>query len=195
MYKNSQRGSTTVEAALILPVIFLGIIAILYISIIHYQNIATSAAVMRSANRISVNWQHIDEESPTVLNETNEAELMLSKENFAVHDPYRFIIDGKKGKREENGRKYALRLAGEVPKFYTNQSDNKEMQVNKTGNFFIHYIEVSTNKSYTNPLGGALESFGVGAGSKDDIKAKTVLTSSTEFIRNIGFINELVKGK
>lgn len=188
-----KQGSATVEAVLLIPLIFLGIVGIIYLSIIHYQNISTVGAAMQSANRISIAWPYIGSASPSILKEVDSAEKMLSRSDFIIHDPYRFIIDSKKSKREENSKNYAYRLANKVPKFYTTEQDNSEITVKKTGFLLSQYVEVSTNKSYINPLGKAMEKIGISEKETNIVTAKAKLTSPTEFIRNVEFIRKLVQ--
>lgn len=193
MKSRYQKGSVTVEAVLVFPIIFLGIIAIMYISIINFQNISTSTTAMQSSNRIAIAWQHIGGSSPSMLKEVDEAKDMLRSETFKNHDPYRFIIDGKKIQREKNGTEYALKLARKVPEIHTSDTDNKDMIVKKTDAFLMQYIEVTTNKSYINPLGKTFEKLGIQDKNKNIITARVVLTSPTELIRNIDFINEILQ--
>lgn len=66
----SNKGMFTVELTLIFPIIFLAILAVIYMSIIHYQNITTAAVAMQSANRVAAYWQYIGDGSTEMLTGT-----------------------------------------------------------------------------------------------------------------------------
>ena len=192
--KRSEKGIFTVELAIIFPVIFLSILVIIFMSIVHYQNIATSAAVMQSANRISAYWQYIGDGSMEMLNGTRgeSAATLLIQDDFKHRDPYRAIIDTKKGGRIQAGQEYANSLIYGLPSFYSSSRD-AHIEVKKGGNFIIPYVEVSAERTYTNPLGRLFEPYGVGAREKNTVRAKAPLTANVEFIRNIDFVGEMIE--
>ena len=53
------------------------------------------------------------------------------------------------------------------------------------------YVTVSVKKHYLNPLGSLLQALGVGDSSSYESKAEALITSPSEFIRNIDLIFEV----
>lgn len=188
------KGVFTVELTLIFPVIFLAILAVLYMSIIHYQNMITSAVAMQSANRIAAYWQYIGDESTEMLDGTRSgsAAQLLIESDFKHRDPYRNIIDGNKGNRTRAGQVYANSLIGGLPSFYSDGSD-AQIQVKKAGCFLMPYIEVTTERQFINPLGRSFEQFGIGDREQRKVRATAPLTSNAEFVRNIDFMQEVIE--
>jgi len=208
--KKKNKGVFTVELTLIFPVIFLSILAVMYMSIIHYQNIATAAVAMQSANRIAAYWQYIGDGSTDMLNGTRgeSAAQLLIESDFKHRDPYRNIIDGNRGNRERAAQDYANSLIRALPSFYSDGRDAElkvevqssphrdgkggALQAVKGASFLFPYIEVSAERKYINPLGRAFAQFGVGERESRTIRATAPLTTNAEFIRNIDFIQEMV---
>jgi len=193
-HKKNNKGLFTVELTLIFPVIFLAILAVLYMSIIHYQNIITSAVAMQSANRIAAYWQYIGDESTEMLDgsRSGSAQQLLIESDFKHRDPYRSIIDGNRGNRTRAGQVYANSLIKALPSYYSDGSD-AQIQVKKAGCFLMPYIEVTTERQYLNPLGRSFEQFGIGSREQRTVRATAPLTSNAEFVRNIDFMKEMIE--
>lgn len=188
------RGVLTVELTLIFPVIFLGMMAVMYMSIIQYQNVINAAAVMQSANRIAAYWPYIGDGSAAMLNPSAEtsAASLLHVSYFANNDPYRNLYDGNRGNRLSAGQNYANSLIGALPSFYESESA-AEIRVQKTGNFLIPNITVSVEKHYVNPFGQGFQQFGIGNKVDSIVKTTAPLTSDAEFVRNIDFVQEMIE--
>ena len=185
---NGNKGSFTVEAALVLPIVFLTFFAIIIVSIVHYQNVVTSAAVMQSATEIASAWEYLGDGASVLTNNSTPSGQLSD------NDPYRFIFDSKNAARSSNARDYVYGLATGIPiNDYSDTLDIGAISVNKTGNILFSYIEVSVKKSYTNPFGNLLSSLGVGAQFDSTRTASAILTNPTEFIRNIDFLVEVVE--
>ncbi len=190
--KKRNKGVFTVELTLIFPVIFLAILSVMYLSIIHYQNITTSAMAMQSANRIAAYWQFIEDERPSILYATN-AENMLVSDDFDNCDPYRYILGTKRSNemRKRNSNVYIQNQMGRLTKYY--EAGEAAIVVEKKGFLLNPYIEVSVTRQYVNPLGNLLEAFGVGSREQRTVRATAPLMNQTELIRNIEFIEEQIE--
>lgn len=55
-----EKGSATVEAAMIFPLIMFVMFGIIYLTIVHYQNNVMIAESIRAMNRAGAYWQYID---------------------------------------------------------------------------------------------------------------------------------------
>lgn len=186
------KGVFTVELTLIFPVIFLAILSVMYLSIIHYQNIITSAMAMQSANRIAAYWQFIEDEKPSVLYATNARDMLVS-DDFENCDPYRYILGtgSSNEMRKHNSNVYIQNQMGRLTKYY--EAGEAAIVVEKKGFLLNPYIEVSVTRQYVNPLGNLLETFGVGSREERTVRATAPLMNQTELIRNIEFIEEQIE--
>lgn len=181
------KGMFTVEAVLIFPVIFLSILAIIYISILKYQNVVSLTEATRSANRVSAYWSYLGDDNPPALRPSSEvtAEDLITKDMYENRPIYR-IIEAvvKTGKREANGQKYLdSRIKGIKFNPYSVSKDHYATLSFETF-FLVSYIKVTVNKEYTNPLGKMLSMFGIGSSSLYEDHSTAVMTNTPEFIRN-----------
>ncbi len=184
-------GSFTIELAIIFPLIFLSILAVIYMSIIHYQNITTSAMAMQSANRIAAYWQFIEDDRPSILYASN-ARAMLVSDDFENCDPYRYIVTGPSNKvRIRNSRLYMNQQMGMLTKYY--ETGQPSIVINKQGFLLNPYVEVLVTRQYLNPLGNLFEVFGIGSREQRTVRATAPLMNQTELIRNIEFIEEQIE--
>lgn len=188
-HKKNSKGMFTLELTILFPIIFGVILIIMYLSVVHYQNIVLSSAAMQSANRISANWQYLGSDTPSILRD-GSARDMVRKEDFVHSNPYRNFMVG--GKRKENAQRYANQLVNSSPGFYSNGQD-AAVTVNKvTENLFNTYIEVTVTKGYSNPFGNIYEKLGFERKNEEKMRATAPLVDKTEFIRNIRFIEDLL---
>lgn len=188
-----QRGSLSVEAALVFPLLFMGLLALIYISILYYQNVAASAAVMQAANRVAGSWNHLAAADPAPLAESEEAADLLQASDFRGHNPYRHLFDISAGKRLENGTAYAVRKLEAIADINANIGREDAVQVRKAGLWLAPYIEVELDRSYFNPLGRWMERVGIGGRQQAVVRSRSPLTSPTELIRTVSFAEELLR--
>lgn len=194
--RKKEKGMFTVEAVFVIPIMLLSIFAIIYLSVVHYQNIVAVAEATRSANRVASYWSYIGTSNPPALIDGTEAENIITQDSYTDRSPYRFIIetgsaiDGSFGglsKRRDNGQHYASeRVAG--LKFDTYSTGAVNAKLKTEVGFLSSYVVVSVNKGYKNPLGSLLEVLGVGDSTSYESQAKSLITSPSEFIRNVDMI-------
>ena len=83
------RGSVTVEAVFVIPIMIFSIFAIIYLSVLLYQNTVTMAEATRSANRIASYWSYIDGYNPPALTDGASASELINKDSYTRRSPYR----------------------------------------------------------------------------------------------------------
>ena len=195
MKRNMLRGSMTVELVIIFPVIFLVILGGLSICITQYQNMVTASAAMQAAARGAAYWDKISDSGAwdfQVSGGTDGGKLVGM--DFTDHDPYRYLLDTKKGSRIKNTEAYAKWLIGQNPDIGFGEEETSEPKADKTGGFLQKYVTVTVTKQYTNPLGPMLERLGINIGGDRTITASAPLNTPTDFIRNISFIYDQIHG-
>lgn len=200
------------EAALIMPVIF-GVVFLFYsLALIQFQNVSVRATAMRVANRTAMNWNTLGKEH-TILDEDLKAtvyagdnsgktgktgENAITSENFSEHDPYRFFIElftaGKA--KEEKMNKYlemkiekgGIRNAGLVSNLLS-----ADISGDSGLHIFNRYISVTINNAYQNPVLELLDGMGFPQKRQYRITAKAKLTEPADFVRNVSYVQELLR--
>lgn len=191
------RGSMTVEAVFVIPIMIFSIFSIIYLSVLLYQNTVAMAEATRSANRIASYWSYIDVSNPPALTEGTSAADLINKDSYTRRSPYRFIVETLAtlgGKRMSNGNQYAKTRVEGIPfEAYTDGS-GAHTNVEASYDFLSSYIEVSFEKHYINPLGTLLARIGVGEKQDYSAKATALITNPTEFIRNVDILWDVGEG-
>ena len=195
MKRNMLKGSMTVELAIVFPVIFLVILGILSMCITQHQNMVTASAAMQAAARGASYWDKISGAGAwdfQLSGGSDDGKLVSM--DFTDHDPYRYLLDTKKGNRVKNTEAYAKWLMGQNPDVAIGEEETSEPKADKTGGFLQKYVSVTVTKKYTNPMGPLLERIGVYTKEDRTITASAPLNTPTDFIRNISFIYDQIHG-
>lgn len=190
--KCSEQGYLTVEATIVFPTVFLSIMAVLWMSMTHCQNVMAASAAMRAASRAASCWEYAGGSNPSVFRKVDTAKNLITPASFTDHDPYRYLFDTGSGTRLANAGAYAARLSGEIPEI-AGERDGAPRVV-KTGGMLQKYIEVSVKKEYINPLEKIFESNGLDVDNNREVTARSPLNNPGEFVRNASIIYDLFKG-
>lgn len=202
LHQKKEKGMFTVEAVFVIPVMLLIVFAIIYLSVVHYQNVVAVAEATRSANRVASYWSYIGGDNPAALQTGEHAPSgkdLITKKMYTDRSPYRFIIETGSayvsdfpglGARRKNGQAYAdARMAG--LKFNPYSDGAQRADLSTQVGFLSSYVTVTVKKHYLNPLGSLLQALGVGDAASYESKAEALITSPSEFIRNIDLIFEV----
>lgn len=192
---NNIKGSTTVEAALIFPIIFIALILIFYMGILQFQNISSIAASMDAANYISSNWRYLDSQSEKPKN----AEDIINSEyykNKHIWDVYGDAIERVFESKSKIGvaNEVAAEKIGVVPSYFEKGKQSNTDMVHVNNGFLVNTVEVSVDKTYFNPLMRFTRIGQITTKEEYNFNAKAVstITNPTEFIRNLDFILYIV---
>ena len=198
MKRKKEKGMLTVEAAILLPVIFAVIFGIYYLSIMLFQSTAATTALMRTAARGAVYWEGLGGASPWSFqldsgNTYYSQNPRLVLRSFTDHDPYRYFFDGKQTARIANIQALANSLHSFDPDLLALERAGTPI-ARKTGNILQKYVEVTVDKSYLNPISNLFARLGIAVDSRIQMTARAPLTNPGEFVRNASFIYDIVKG-
>lgn len=192
--RNKTKGSTTVEAALIFPLIFIGLILIFYMGILQFQNISSIAASMDAANYISSNWRYLDSDSekPRNAEDIIKGEYYKERHIFDIYSDAigQFIDSNSKLKAAE---RFAMEKTG-VATSYFERDEQKPVKVEKNNGLLVNTIEIKIDKTYFNPIMRYTRIGQITTKEEYKYNAKVVntITNPTEFIRNLDFILYMV---
>ena len=177
---SEEKGSITVEASIIIPLVILSIAAAIYIGMLLYQKALLQSAAGAAAEAGAAVWaagtDALDSYRPD-----------RGMEGFRL---YRRIYDRSAEDRLRKIEEYALSLASrdELVK-----SEGSEAQAVLRDHIICRKLEVTITKYYRIPLGRFMKIFG--GSDKVMITAKAVSTVSepAELIRTTDFIIDLEK--
>lgn len=207
-----RKGSITVEAALIMPVI-LGCIFLLYsLAMVQYGNIVTRTEAMRVANRVAMNWNIIGGKENNILTEdlkpvsykgetaiegSKTGSNAISSVTYEEHDPYRFFLElftagSQKQKNVSNYLTARMADISEQEAMLDFESTNS-LSNDKGYHIFNRYVNVTINNTYNNPIIGVLEQMGFEQDRKYSVTVKAKLTEPADFVRNISYIEEKIR--
>ncbi len=173
------KGSFTVEASIIVPIMILSIAAVIYTGLLLYQRTIIQSAAESAAADGAAAWS-------SGMGRIGTGKV--SGNSFDKIKLYRRIYDRDKEQRLEIIRSHAEALAvrGELLK-----PVETVIQAQITDYAVCRKLEVTITKSYILPLGGFLKIFG---GSKEiviSVKASSMLDEPVELIRNTDFVLDL----
>lgn len=183
--RNSSPGMFTVEMAIIFPVIFLTLVGLMYIAILHYQNMVTQTAAMRAASRTAYSWGALGSDDAW------SDDGQLKDFDYSQHDPYAGFFPSVTGVREENGLKYFNYLLAQTPDLMENTTTDSP-SVQRKG-FLQSAVQITAQKHYVNPMKSVLEGIGITVADDYTITATSPVNDSVDFVRTVGFIYDQVE--
>lgn len=146
-----QKGSATVEAALIFPLIMFIMFGIIYLTIVHYQNNVMIAESIRAMNRAGAYWQYTDmnadgkvilfsnSDIPAPFDKNIESNKIIGINMIKERNAYRTIIDAITGGD--------ISLFG-IPLGLKKTNSKEYLEASIAGIKFKQYIEEDDNMSW-----------------------------------------------
>jgi hypothetical protein len=175
------RGSTTVEAAIIIPVIILCIAAVAYMGLLLQQKAVIQSAAESAAEAGALAWS-----SGTDVPAAGKP----AADDIRNPELYRRIFDSKRENRLCDIEEYALELAARneliKPVDITVTAELKDYVVYKK-------LVVRIGKKYRNPLGGLFELLGKSETIGISAMAVSTVNEPAELIRTTDFILDVEK--
>ena len=175
------RGSITVEASIIVPLVILSISAVIYMGLLLYQRSliqsAAEAAVQAGAQAWVTGTDTIEASGP----------INADSKNFKL---YRRIYDSEKDKRLEKIQDYALALSSRtelIPSF------KSTAEAVLTDYAVYRKLEVRIYKHYRMPLGKLMKLFGGDDTVTISAKATSTINDPDEFIRTADLVIDIEK--
>ncbi|SHK07521.1 TadE family protein [Paramaledivibacter caminithermalis] len=191
----SNKGSLTVEASLIFPIIFLAILVVIHICILLYQYAHLQSTANHVAERGAACWNNVSRmEIDTYEFRLKTGKLKESKELLKEG----LYMSYKKEKIKKmkiyllNKLKQNNILEGEISKIDTNDIINSKDKIDIWIKDYIVYKElnIKIKDSYKIPLGDSLKIFGINDKYNINVYSKAVINEPVDFIRNIDFIGD-----
>lgn len=169
----------TIEASIVMPLIFAMIGALIYMGIVMYQRVYLQSLADFIAERTAATWSSANKD-------------IITGQRTAVGDSlYTDLYDHEKGKKSEKLKEFCKAY---IDKYSILKSVGINEVEPKVENFiFYKKVTVIINAKYK-MLGKGLFSY---AGMNSDemplsVKAEAIVSDQVEFIRNIDFIGDMV---
>lgn len=179
-HRSSQKGSSTVEAAIIFPVILLSIAAVMYICILLYQKAYIQSVVDMTVERGCATWNN--PEKDTAIGSIDKMHLKSGGLYWRLFDP----------KKPEKARTLKRYIQDKISAFNLLGSSNK-VDISIEDHVLYKKLIVRVDSEYRIPAGKALGIFGLNEYYKTSAESEGVVNEPVEFIRNTDFILDVEK--
>lgn len=219
-FNKKSKGSATVEATMIFPLIMFILFGIMYLTIIHYQNNVMIAESIRAMNRAGAYWQYIDmdingrtiekinDKIPTSFDSSIPQDGIINIEMIKNRNVYRSLIDVLSegiskffkisfGMKKKQTKQYVNSRLANVKFTQYRKSDDVISDIYGQGfMFFGDDLKVDVSRSYINPLLGIAKAFLGENNVMNNIMNKKIIVSSvisnqSEFVRNMDTAYEI----
>jgi hypothetical protein len=175
------KGSITVEASIIVPIIILSISAVVYMGLLLYQRVLIQSAAEMAAEAGAAAWASGVSEIGTGK---------LAEDSFNRIKLYRRLYDSDSETRLECIESYAMSMASRNellrPTETTAEAVVKDYAV-------CRKLELRIVKYYSLPLGNILKIFGGSGFIEINVKATSSIDEPVELVRTTDFILDLEK--
>jgi len=195
-YLKKNRGSMTIEAALIVPVIIISLILLVYICIFMYQQAYIKSLSNTAAERGAAVWanpskdlyvEFVDREG---LSNTplywRVGELFSSKNKQNKYDKVNKFITGSISK-------YSVFDKNKGPMTLKYTDSNMNVKCELTDYVIYKKFKVSIEEEYNLPISNVLNSFGFNVEFKISASSESVVSDPVEFVRNTDFVIDSVR--
>lgn len=176
-----EKGSITVEASIIVPLVILSIVAAIYLGLLLYQRALVQSAAEAAAEAGATAWS-----SGTC----NVVSVKPDKESFEDFKLYRRLFDSDKESRLKNIEEYALNMAQRHELIQPVESIAEAVVKDYA---VYRKLEVEICKSYTLPMGKLMRIFGGSDTIEIEVRATSTIDEPVELIRTTDFIIDIEK--
>lgn len=176
-----ERGSFTVEASLIFPIIFLCIIAVIYICILLYQMVLIQTAADVSAERGAATWSNPEKKISSG---------MIEKSGINAGGLYWRLFDIHKEKKKSRLGNY---LESHIGRYDILKGSYKVSEPDIIDYVVYKKLSLDIEGEYDIPAGTLLKAFGFRDCILLKVHSEAVINEPVEFIRNTDFIMDVEK--
>ena len=175
------KGSITVEASIIVPIVILSIAAVIYMGLLLYQRTVIQSAAELAAEAGAAVWA------------SGVSEIGTGKpgpDSFEKIKLYRRLLDSDKETRLAYIEEYAMNAASRNELLHPLESDAEAILKDYV---VCRKLEVMVTKYYSMPLGNFLRIFGGSGMIEIRVKATASIDEPVELVRTTDFILDLEK--
>lgn len=180
---SNTKGSLTVEAALVFPVVLLVIFSMIFMCVLLYQSAYLQTTADQIAQISALNWNNTKR-----IEALNNKNIPISTTTYLEGDLYWHLYDRDKTTKIKSIRDYAIAKLkyGNMINGMLSTQDKVDIKVK---NYVVYReINITLKDSYKLPFSGFFKSFGLKEAYTIEKKSKAVINENTEFIRNVDFM-------
>ena len=178
----SKNGKIVVETAIIFPLVFLAVIAVLYICMILFERAYIQSLADLAVQRGSIMWRN---------QEKNIMIGSLSKEDMKKGGLYWQLIDFQNKKKEQKVKDFILgRLAQHK---LLMPAEKPKISITSQSLIAQNKLVVNIDRKFKIPPGRLLKVFGMTPYYTICVKAEAVIDQPSEFIRNTDMVLDIEK--
>jgi Flp pilus assembly pilin Flp len=175
-FKQSNRGSIAVEAALIVPIVIIAVLVVIYIMLLIFQSCIMQITANNIAERVAA--VYYSDKASFVTGR-------LSKDDIANLGIYRRWFSNTT--LQQNEYKAATLKTLQQRSVLKGQSS---LDIKQSGNIINRRITVLIRSDYDNPIGALTALWGLSDKISLRVSAEAAVDDPAEFIRNSDFIVE-----
>lgn len=173
----NHKGSITVEAAVIVPIVIIAVMVVLHIVLLIFQSCIMHIAANKISERAAAVWQ-----KPNIAFETGKT-TKSDIEELEIYRRWNFNNSADKRELQE----YAIDMLRSASIL---KGEDIKVDILYQNTIITQKITVKLSASYTNPLGGLTGAWGLGGRTQLNVQSQSVVDDPVEFIRNSDFILE-----
>lgn len=173
----NQKGSITVESALIVPIVIIAVMVVLHIVLIIFQSCIMHIVANNISERAAAVWQ-----KPYISFETGKT----TKSDITRLGLYRRCSFGSsvdQGELNEHAKKTLKKVS-------ILKSEDIKVDIKYQNTILSQKVIFKLSAAYTNPLGGLTKAWGLDSRTKLNVQSQALIDDPVEFIRNSDFIME-----
>lgn len=178
--RRNRNGSFTVEAAILMPIVILTIVALIYMCLLLYQQVCIQTVAEKAVQRGAAVWSS---------NHKDMYISKISKNDMENCDPYwRYLESGDQKQKKVDKIKDYIKL--QINRYNVLNSSTPSVITLEDDTDYLIYkkLKVTITQNYRLPIGRMLTSFGLKADFPVTVHTEAVVNEPTEFIRNTDFI-------
>lgn len=171
------RGSLTVEASLIFPIVFFAIVSLLYMSIYLHDSTVLKAITNEAAERFQLAYANrVDIQSGHVL---------TPKERLSKGLYWRWA---KQGGYEDDVSAFIMK---EAQRRLLLKDDQLHMTTDIKNYILKQHLTIEVRKKFSTPLDPVNQLLGISTGINMVVQSKTSMRDPAEVIRNMDYLDDL----
>jgi hypothetical protein len=179
---SGKKGSMTVEACIVVPIVILSITAVIYISLLLYQYVHIQSMTDTIAEQGALSWSNIKRDIETGKLEMSD----INKSGL-----YWRLFDSDKEVRENRLLDYAeSKKSGEMNIL---SGTGLKTAIKLNNHIIYKNIEITSEDAYRVPAGQAFRVFGFKEYFPVNAESRAAIRDPAEFIRDIDFVIDIEK--
>lgn len=175
------RGSMTVEASIIVPLVILSIVALIYMGIVLYQQAQLRSAADMAAEAGAMVWSDAKADTGTGR---------VEMPDIGSGSLYWRLVDAD---REEKLKRITIYAENALRKGRLLNAATTKVSADIKDYVVYKKLEVAVENTYELPLGSLLRLFGASGRFSIKVKSESVIDEPVELIRNVDFAIDLEK--